>query len=74
MPLQEPQGARAAQQQEFGPCSYEIKQFLECAQSQSDVKLCEGFNEVLRQCRIANGRWFSKLVSAQFAVIFFFRL
>ncbi|XP_004599471.2 coiled-coil-helix-coiled-coil-helix domain-containing protein 2 [Ochotona princeps] len=52
---QEPQGAHAAQQQEFGPCSYEIKQFLECAQSQSDVKLCEGFNEVLRQCRIANG-------------------
>ncbi|OBS68436.1 hypothetical protein A6R68_03013 [Neotoma lepida] len=44
-------------QQSFGPCSLEIKQFLECAQNQSDVKLCEGFNEVLRQCRIANGRF-----------------
>ena len=33
----------------------ETKQFLECAQNQSDVKLCEGFSEVLRQCRIANG-------------------
>ncbi|CAO2629807.1 Coiled-coil-helix-coiled-coil-helix domain-containing protein 2 [Lemmus lemmus] len=53
---QEPQGAQVLNQQSFGPCSLEIKQFLECAQNQSDVKLCEGFNEVLRQCRIANGR------------------
>ncbi|XP_076779142.1 coiled-coil-helix-coiled-coil-helix domain-containing protein 2 [Arvicanthis niloticus] len=52
---QEPQGAQLQNQQSFGPCSLEIKQFLECAQNQSDVKLCEGFNEVLRQCRIANG-------------------
>ncbi|KAM7331913.1 coiled-coil-helix-coiled-coil-helix domain-containing protein 2 [Chionomys nivalis] len=52
---QEPQGAQVMNQQSFGPCSLEIKQFLECAQNQSDVKLCEGFNEVLRQCRIANG-------------------
>lgn len=51
---QEPQGAQLQNQQSFGPCSLEIKQFLECAQNQSDVKLCEGFNEVLRQCRIAN--------------------
>jgi hypothetical protein len=46
MTYQEPQGA---QRQDL-----EIKQFLECAQNQSEVKLCEGFNEVLRQCRIAN--------------------
>ncbi|XP_032742843.1 protein ZBED8-like [Rattus rattus] len=51
---QEPQGTQLQNQQSFGPCSLEIKQFLECAQNQSDVKLCEGFNEVLRQCRIAN--------------------
>uniref|UniRef100_A0A2K5XSC9 Coiled-coil-helix-coiled-coil-helix domain containing 2 n=1 Tax=Mandrillus leucophaeus TaxID=9568 RepID=A0A2K5XSC9_MANLE len=38
------------------PCFYEIKQFLECAQNQGDIKLCEGFNEVLKQCRLANGR------------------
>uniref|UniRef100_A0A8C5L3X6 Coiled-coil-helix-coiled-coil-helix domain containing 2 n=1 Tax=Jaculus jaculus TaxID=51337 RepID=A0A8C5L3X6_JACJA len=50
---QEPQGARPAEQQ---PCFFEIKQFLECAQNQADVKLCEGFNEVLKQCRIANGK------------------
>uniref|UniRef100_A0A2I3SCG2 CHCHD2 n=1 Tax=Pan troglodytes TaxID=9598 RepID=A0A2I3SCG2_PANTR len=29
--------------------------FLECAQNQGDIKLCEGFNEVLKQCRLANG-------------------
>ncbi|ELW66302.1 Coiled-coil-helix-coiled-coil-helix domain-containing protein 2, mitochondrial [Tupaia chinensis] len=53
---QEPQGTQPAydQQQQFGPCHYEIKQFLECAQNQSDIKLCEGFSEVLKQCRFAN--------------------
>uniref|UniRef100_A0A8C6GPP1 Uncharacterized protein n=1 Tax=Mus spicilegus TaxID=10103 RepID=A0A8C6GPP1_MUSSI len=44
---QEPQGAQLQNQRSFGPCSLEIKQFLECAQNQSDIKLCEGFNEVL---------------------------
>ncbi|XP_077011872.1 coiled-coil-helix-coiled-coil-helix domain-containing protein 2-like [Tamandua tetradactyla] len=54
---QEPQGAQPAnqKQQEYGPCLFEIKQFLECAQNQPDAKLCEGFSEVLKQCRIANG-------------------
>nr|XP_021512928.1 protein ZBED8-like [Meriones unguiculatus] len=41
----EPQGSQLLDQQSRGPCSLEIKQFLECAQNQSDVKLCEGFNE-----------------------------
>ncbi|XP_030382032.1 coiled-coil-helix-coiled-coil-helix domain-containing protein 2-like [Scaptodrosophila lebanonensis] len=35
-----------------GPCSWEIKQFLQCAQGQSDLTLCEGFNEALRQCKV----------------------
>ncbi|ERE72574.1 coiled-coil-helix-coiled-coil-helix domain-containing protein 2 [Cricetulus griseus] len=48
---QEPQGTQLLDQQ-GGPCSLEIQQFLECAH---DVRLCKGFNEVLRQCRIANG-------------------
>lgn len=34
-----------------GPCSWEIKQFLQCAQGQSDLTLCDGFNEALRQCK-----------------------
>uniref|UniRef100_A0A8C0XP33 Coiled-coil-helix-coiled-coil-helix domain-containing protein 2, mitochondrial n=1 Tax=Castor canadensis TaxID=51338 RepID=A0A8C0XP33_CASCN len=52
---QEPLGTQPVQQQEQQPCFYEIKQFLECAQNQGDFKLREGFNEVLKQCRIANG-------------------
>lgn len=51
--FQEPQ---AGQEQQQGPCQYEIKKFLECAQNQTDLKLCEGFSEVLKQCRVANGK------------------
>ncbi|KAM9321562.1 coiled-coil-helix-coiled-coil-helix domain-containing protein 2 [Gastrophryne carolinensis] len=43
------------QQSQYTPCQYEMKQFLECAQNQADLKLCEGFSEVLKQCRFANG-------------------
>uniref|UniRef100_A0A8C6RXX5 Coiled-coil-helix-coiled-coil-helix domain containing 2 n=1 Tax=Nannospalax galili TaxID=1026970 RepID=A0A8C6RXX5_NANGA len=52
----QPQGAQLMEQQSGGPCLFEVRQFLECAQKQSDIKLCEGFNEVLKQCRLANGR------------------
>ncbi|KYQ46576.1 Coiled-coil-helix-coiled-coil-helix domain-containing protein 2, mitochondrial [Trachymyrmex zeteki] len=38
-----------------GACSWEVKQFLECAQTH-DLSLCEGFNEALRQCKIANSQ------------------
>lgn len=38
-------------QEPTGPCAWEIKQFLQCSQNQSDLTLCEGFNEALRQCR-----------------------
>ncbi|XP_069613497.1 coiled-coil-helix-coiled-coil-helix domain-containing protein 2 isoform X1 [Ranitomeya imitator] len=52
-----PQPAYQQQQQQsqYSPCQYELKQFLECAQNQGDLKLCEGFSEVLKQCRFANG-------------------
>lgn len=64
--LQEPyQGQPMYQQQQpmyqqeppqQSACSYELKQFIECAQNQSDLKLCEGFSEVLKQCKFANGK------------------
>lgn len=37
-----------------GPCAWEIKQFIQCAQGQADLTLCEGFNEALRQCKSSN--------------------
>merc|ERR1712168_1197242 len=33
------------------PCDFEMKQFVDCAQNQSDVSLCQGFNDALKQCR-----------------------
>ncbi|KAG5212614.1 hypothetical protein JEQ12_015043 [Ovis aries] len=42
---QEPQGTQLAQLLQNGPCFYEVKHFLECAQSQGDLKLHEGFSE-----------------------------
>jgi hypothetical protein len=41
-------------QQASGPCAWEIRQFLQCAQQQSDLTLCDGFNEALRQCKSSN--------------------
>uniref|UniRef100_A0A6I8NQY1 Coiled-coil-helix-coiled-coil-helix domain containing 10 n=1 Tax=Ornithorhynchus anatinus TaxID=9258 RepID=A0A6I8NQY1_ORNAN len=49
-----PSGA-AGQPSQFGPCHYEIKQFLDCSTSQSDLTLCEGFSEVLKQCKYNHG-------------------
>ncbi|XP_006641088.2 coiled-coil-helix-coiled-coil-helix domain-containing protein 2 [Lepisosteus oculatus] len=43
------------QQAQQNPCTYELRQFIECAQTQSDLKLCEGFSEVLKQCKFSNG-------------------
>eukprot|EP00088_Acartia_fossae_P014024 TRINITY_DN1745_c0_g1_i5.p1 TRINITY_DN1745_c0_g1~~TRINITY_DN1745_c0_g1_i5.p1 ORF type:complete len:153 (-),score=58.28 TRINITY_DN1745_c0_g1_i5:46-504(-) len=58
-----PPAAAAAPQQQYaqqpqqdqGPCAWEIKSFVQCAQTQPDITLCEGFNEALRQCKQYNG-------------------
>ncbi|KAL8180422.1 UNVERIFIED_CONTAM: hypothetical protein K2H54_022207 [Gekko kuhli] len=51
----EPRQQPAYQQSQYGPCHYEMKQFLECATNQSDLTLCEGFNEALKQCKYNSG-------------------
>lgn len=48
------QNSSFEQQSQSGPCAWEVKQFLQCAQQQSDLTLCEGFNEAIRQCKSAN--------------------
>lgn len=57
--VQQQQDAPPAQQyapqqsnQGNNPCSYQLEQFLQCAQNQSDLTLCDGFNEALRQCKV----------------------
>lgn len=49
------QASYPQQQQNTGPCAFEIRQFLECAQNQNDLSLCEGFNEAIRQCKQSHG-------------------
>ncbi|CAH1388958.1 unnamed protein product [Nezara viridula] len=34
-----------------GPCAYEIKQFLKCAETQEDISVCAGFNEAIKNCK-----------------------
>ena len=53
-PLYPAQAAPTGPSEPTGPCAWEVKQFLQCAQGQSDISLCEGFNEALRQCKAAN--------------------
>lgn len=37
-----------------GPCAFEIKEFIKCAQGQSDLTLCQGFNEAVKECKSRN--------------------
>jgi len=34
------------------PCAYEMRQFMECTQTQADLSLCQGFNDVLKECKL----------------------
>jgi len=42
-------------QQMQTPCQFEFKQFLNCTQEQSDLSLCEGFNQILKECKMRYG-------------------
>uniref|UniRef100_A0A1I7XQG0 CHCH domain-containing protein n=1 Tax=Heterorhabditis bacteriophora TaxID=37862 RepID=A0A1I7XQG0_HETBA len=47
-----PVATNTPQQQSFSqPCEFEWKQFIECTQNQSDVSLCNGFNDAFKQCK-----------------------
>ena len=37
-----------------GPCAFEIKEFIKCAQGQADLTLCQGFNEAVKECKSRN--------------------
>lgn len=52
-----PPPAQAQQEANNGPCAYELRQFLQCAENQSDISLCYGFNEALKQCKLNNGKY-----------------
>lgn len=45
-----PQPINSSAQEPTGACAWEIKQFLQCAQGQSDLSLCEGLCSQLFIC------------------------
>ncbi|XP_033627888.1 coiled-coil-helix-coiled-coil-helix domain-containing protein 2-like [Asterias rubens] len=49
------QQQQQSDQMQGGACRYELQQFLNCAQSQHDISLCEGFNDALKQCKVSYG-------------------
>ena len=55
----QPAQAPAQQQQSIsGPCALEIKDFIRCAENQSDLSLCQGFNQVMKDCKHRTGIMF----------------
>ncbi|VDI38189.1 coiled-coil-helix-coiled-coil-helix domain-containing protein 2-like [Mytilus galloprovincialis] len=50
-PYQEP----VYQQTQEQPCQMEFRQFIECTQTQNDISMCQGLNEVLRECKLKFG-------------------
>lgn len=62
-PVAADQQQPAMQPQHYGqplagqdPCKFELEQFIQCAQGQSsDLSLCDGFNQVLRECKTRYG-------------------
>jgi len=52
-----PQQQQPAYQDQYQtpPCQFELRQFLECTQNQSDISYCSGFNEALKECKIRYG-------------------
>lgn len=43
------------QQTQQHPCQIEFRQFIECTQTQNDISMCQGFNEVLKECKLRFG-------------------
>lgn len=50
---QQPYGQQ--QQQQPTVCAFELRQFMDCAQNNSDITFCQDFNEALKQCKQAYG-------------------
>ncbi|EDW84512.1 uncharacterized protein Dwil_GK14164 [Drosophila willistoni] len=45
------QAQRRSELVEDGPCSFEIRQFLKCSEENSDLTVCQSFNEAMQRCR-----------------------
>lgn len=55
-PMQQQQQPMQQQQQmQQNPCWQQMQQFLECTQTQSDISMCQGFNDALKDCKLRYG-------------------
>ncbi|KAJ8042950.1 Coiled-coil-helix-coiled-coil-helix domain-containing protein 2 [Holothuria leucospilota] len=51
-----PLGGQPHQQQQYqNPCQIQIENFLQCTQTQADISICQGFNDALKECKLAYG-------------------
>jgi hypothetical protein len=47
-----PEAQQAAGQQGYSqPCEFEWRQFMDCTQNQSDLSVCQSFNDMFKQCK-----------------------
>ena len=37
------------------PCQFEFKNFMDCSQQQSNLEMCQGFADALKECRTRYG-------------------
>jgi uncharacterized protein HemX len=61
-PAQQQQVQPAQQQQQQpqqqynqNPCFEQFQQFLQCTQNSSDLSMCQGFNDALKDCKLRYG-------------------
>ena len=65
LPAMQQQPQYVQQQPESGACAVELRQFMDCAQNTSDITFCNDFNEALKQCKQAYGKWWGITVFIQ---------
>jgi len=53
----QPEQQQHQQQQQYNqnPCFQQMQQFLECTQQSSDLSMCQGFNDALKDCKLRYG-------------------
>jgi hypothetical protein len=51
----QPQQQQQQQQYQQNPCWQQMQQFMECSTNQSDISLCQGFNDAFKDCKLRYG-------------------
>lgn len=54
-PVQQQYQQPPQQQQQQNPCFEQLQQFIQCSTTQSDLTMCTGFNDALKDCKMRYG-------------------